>query len=210
MEQETIYLLQLVIIKLLDAESNKCPNEMLGAGSCSSFDWTDGDGTAFFFFFLMWFYFQMEMTDPIPFPMLYHFHPVTPRRQAFRRDTLFPSCLNAHIWTSLWNRDKLIDTLCKPEATEVMVCEVAACSGSLPGYLRALRVRPQTTVAIVGGVTFTVWSRSNNNTQQWCLNIGDKASGVGFTIRSFTLRTNLDSAATHWLFCCRPYKLTWQ
>lgn len=96
------------------------------------------------------------MTDPIPFPMFYHFHPVTPRRQAFWRDTLLKSCLNEHIWPSPWNRDKLIDTLCKPEATELMV--LWGCSMHiLPGYLRALRVRPQTTVAIVGGVTFTVF-----------------------------------------------------
>lgn len=51
-KQETIYLLQPVIIKLSDAESesNKCPNEM-EVGSCSSFDWSDGNDTAFFFLF---------------------------------------------------------------------------------------------------------------------------------------------------------------
>lgn len=126
------------------------------------------------------------MTDPIPFPMFYHFHPVTPRRQAFWL------CLNL-VWTNTFGPRPEIATsssthFASPRPLNLWSCEVALCSGSLPGYLRALRVRPQTTVAIVGGVTFTVWGRSNNNTQQQCLNIGDKASGVGFTIKSFTLR----------------------
>lgn len=70
-----------------------------------------------------------------------------------------------------------------------MVAEAAACmqggGAPLPGHLRALRVRPQTTVAIVGGEAFTVWSRSDNNARQWRFNIGDEASGVGFTISEF-------------------------